>query len=273
MSVFNIYILLILVSFGFSLIHFWIVSQRYASKFVPYFFNQKIIWDPNIDRLKLIFTAIILISPLVALKSIIEFNLNNEYFNFIGLSTIILLGILCLWFDVKKLNPLKNNSFKKQEDKNIPSENEISLKKNISQETTNKNYIINYFNTFQYNYSNINFFNKTELKSNIKNQTRGPKQFTKNIFIALKYYIIHYYDKEQRSNDFHITKKSFFERIATLENIDAGTLKSEYGKIEKDRNPDIFLRDRKYKKYILHLLQDTTIKKNKEIITLLEKFK
>ncbi|MDD7914781.1 McrB family protein [Polaribacter ponticola] len=100
-----------------SLSHIYLVSKRNTEKLAPYIWNDNSHWNPNIDRLKLLFSAVLIVSPVLLLKSLIKFNSNNIYFNYTGFSLIILLIIFCFWFDLKKINSIKEiKIFSKKDD-------------------------------------------------------------------------------------------------------------------------------------------------------------
>ena len=57
------------------LFHFAVIIKRYTEKIlVPYFFNAKVDWNPNIDRIKLLFSSFFLLSPILLTRSFIKFN-------------------------------------------------------------------------------------------------------------------------------------------------------------------------------------------------------
>ncbi|AZJ36602.1 hypothetical protein [Tenacibaculum singaporense] len=101
----NYYVPLFLLFIGVYLIQIGIFSKRYTEKLAPYFWNGKINWDPNVDRLKLLLSLAFLITPGTLMKSFIKFNSNNAIFNYSVFLIIISLILFLIWFDIKKIAP------------------------------------------------------------------------------------------------------------------------------------------------------------------------
>jgi hypothetical protein len=99
----SLYIIFIIISLSYA----GIVSKRYTEKLVPYLWNDKTNWNPNIDRLKLLLSSTLFISPIIFFKSFIKYNSSNIYFNYLGFSILIILLTFCFWFDLKKINHMK----------------------------------------------------------------------------------------------------------------------------------------------------------------------
>ncbi len=90
------------------LFHFAVIIKRYTEKIlVPYFFNAKVDWNPNIDRIKLLFSSFFLLSPILLTRSFIKFNSSNLYINYLCFALLIALILFCIWFDIKKIKTLK----------------------------------------------------------------------------------------------------------------------------------------------------------------------
>lgn len=101
----NYYVPLFLLFIGVYLIQIGIFSKRYTEKLAPYFWNGRINWDPNVDRLKLLLSLAFLIAPGTLMKSFIKFNSNNAIFNYSVFLIIISLILFLIWFDIKKIAP------------------------------------------------------------------------------------------------------------------------------------------------------------------------
>lgn len=124
------YITLYLICLFASITHLGLISKRYSVKLAPFILNGKIDWNPNIDKLKLMLTSVFFICPLILFKTFTEFNFENLYINYIGLSFIIILIIYCIWFDIKKVNHMKENK--------IFGKNDSTKKNNYIKETSEK---------------------------------------------------------------------------------------------------------------------------------------
>lgn len=103
----NYYVELYLLFIGIYLIHAGFISKRYAEKLVPCLFNQKIDWDPNNDRFRLMLTSVFFLSPLIIMKSFISLNSSNSTFNHIGFIFIITLTFFCFFIDIRRVNSFK----------------------------------------------------------------------------------------------------------------------------------------------------------------------
>ncbi|WP_417785511.1 hypothetical protein [Tenacibaculum sp.] len=101
----NYYVPLFLLFIGVYLIQIGIFSKRYTEKLAPYFWNGRINWNPNVDRLKLLVSLTFLIAPGTLMKSFIKFNSNNAVFNYSVFLVIISLILFLIWFDIKKIAP------------------------------------------------------------------------------------------------------------------------------------------------------------------------
>lgn len=102
----NYYVPLFLLFIGIYLIQIGVFSKRYTEKLVPFLWNEKINWDPNVDRLKLLFSSILLITPAVIMKSFIRLNSSNTIFNYTSFGIILTMILFFIWFDIKKIAPL-----------------------------------------------------------------------------------------------------------------------------------------------------------------------
>jgi hypothetical protein len=115
----SLYIIFIIVSLSYA----GIVSKRYTEKLVPYLWNDKTNWNPNVDRLKLLLSSTLFISPIILFKSFIKYNSSNIYFNYLGFSILIILLTFCFWFDLKKINHMKEvKIFNKKNDTGIEAD-------------------------------------------------------------------------------------------------------------------------------------------------------
>jgi len=235
MDVINIYIILILSSLGINIIHLGFITNRYTYKLYPFLLNQKIIWDPNIDRLKFVLTSVIFITPLFFLITFIKFNSNIINLNITGLILIILFGLFCFWFDIKKVNYLKNNLDRNPANKNISPKNEISKEKHF---------------------------------------TKKPgRQYSIYIEVALKYLLLQKFIPEEKiTNKYQDNNELFFNDIAkkmiiTDPSFARNSFRSTYYKIND--NLEIELKHRQ--EHVLNLLNDKSLMKHKEIEAYLKK--
>lgn len=101
----NYYVPLFLLFIGIYLIQIGVFSKRYTEKLAPFLWNEKINWNPNVDRLKLLFSSILLITPAVIMKSFIRLNSNNTIFNYTSFGIILTMILFFIWFDIKKIAP------------------------------------------------------------------------------------------------------------------------------------------------------------------------
>lgn len=101
----NYYVPLFLLFIGIYLIQIGVFSKRYTEKLAPFLWNEKINWNPNVDRLKLLFSSILLITPAVIMKSFIRLNSSNTIFNYTSFGIILTMILFFIWFDIKKIAP------------------------------------------------------------------------------------------------------------------------------------------------------------------------
>ncbi|CAM1361393.1 hypothetical protein BA195_05875 [Tenacibaculum soleae] len=99
----NYYVPLFLLFIGIYLIQIGVFSRQYTKKLAPYLWNGKINWNPNVDRLKLLFSLTLLIAPGTLMKSLIRLNSSNATINYLGFGLIIGLLIFFIWFQLKKI--------------------------------------------------------------------------------------------------------------------------------------------------------------------------
>ncbi|WP_343330508.1 hypothetical protein [Polaribacter staleyi] len=140
------YITLLLLGLFVTLLHIVFIYKRYVIKLIPSLWSGETEWNPKIDRLKLLISCILLISPIFLINQLIKLNHHDDYFNYTSLIIINLLMIFSFWFNAKKITKLKeNNSLSKfvYPDKEIKADLE-NLKltdnklKDISTNTINK---------------------------------------------------------------------------------------------------------------------------------------
>ena len=109
----TLYIIFIIISLSYA----GLVSKRYTEKLAPYLWNDKINWNPNVDRFKLLLSFVLFTSPIALFKAFINYNSSNIYFNYTGFFVLIILLIFCLWFDLKKIKSIKEiKIFSKKDD-------------------------------------------------------------------------------------------------------------------------------------------------------------
>nr|BFF38424.1 hypothetical protein BACY1_02290 [Tenacibaculum mesophilum] len=102
----NHYVQLFLLFIGIYLIQIGVFSRQYTKKLAPYLWNGKIDWNPNVDRLKLLFSITFLITPGALMKSLIRFNSNYATINYLGFVLIIGLVPFLIWLQLKRIPKL-----------------------------------------------------------------------------------------------------------------------------------------------------------------------
>ena len=98
----------------------------------------------------------------------------------------------------------------------------------------------------------------------------GPKQYSKVIFTALKYAIIHAYDKQKRKEDIKVSFKEFYINIGQKEGLKYDQFKNYYSPFSKEsHNLKVFMKESKVNKYVEYLLDDRDIKNYSEVLNIL----
>lgn len=232
----NYYTELLLLFYGITLTHIGLVTKRYTKIITPYFLNGETNWNPDIDRLKMLFTIVFLFTPVILMKYFIQYGSGNTVINYSGLGIIISFTLFCLWFDLKKIRTMKSS---KTITKNKPEtlhnpldkiKNSITslnskLDKNIEKTSTNSNQIMNI---------------QSQVISN-SNKNTLDLEYLKKDFVEIK-------------NKIEPKKRKSSVRDKKIKEVGLGfeILKKDLEKFSNyDRNKKIL----KFKKYNMHELQ------------------
>ena len=164
----NYYLLLFFVFLGTTITHLGFIVKKHSTLITSFFWNEKININPNIDRIKLLLTSVFFISPILLVKSFINFNPDRSNLNFLIFTSLIVIEIFCFWFNINKidsLRPLKKNTIKKGR-KDISSYKLIALMYLLEEKFYRKN------NEFRKHNTKIDFCKAISLKNKNINDSK-----------------------------------------------------------------------------------------------------